>query len=73
MAITCSLGCSFNECKHTTFHPTPLHIEVLIPSFKIIMLKNRMAVSPNHVKALQMTLLCGLNPPDTNREHNEQI
>src|ERR1700738_1365389 len=52
------------------FHPRPLHIEVLIPSFQITILMNRTAVSPNHVEALQMTLSCGLNPPDTNQEHN---
>src|ERR1700738_2887280 len=54
------------------FHPTPLHIKVLNPCFQITILKNRLAVSLNHVKALQMTLSCGLNPLDTNQEHNEQ-
>ena len=73
MAITGSLSALATNASIHLFHPTLFHIEVLTPCFQIIILKNKTAVSPNRVKALQITLSCGLNPPDTIWEHNEQI
>ena len=62
MAVRGSLGGSNDKCMHF-FHPTPFCIEVLNLYFQIIILKNKMAICPNHVKSLQMTSSGGLKPP----------
>ena len=54
------------------FHPTPPHITVSIRHSHLMILKSMEAVSLYHTKIVQTTQWCGLNPQDTNQEHNEQ-
>ena len=72
MASTGSLGGSGNKCRHTSFPSNTASYRGVDPMFSNNNLEEYNGGSSNHIKALQITLSCGLSLLNTIQEHNEQ-